>query len=186
MEIIEMGALALGSAIRRREIGVREAAESYLDAIEAKDSELHCYNTVCRDEALKRAEEVQKGIDNGTYTSPLAGVPVGIKDNICTKGVKTTCSSKILSNFVPTYDATVVQKLHDAGLVTLGKLNMDEFAMGSTTETSFTGATHNPWDVSRVPGGSSGGAQHAWRPSPWARTRAARSVSPRRSAACQA
>lgn len=161
MEIIEMGALALGSAIRRREIGVREAAESYLDAIEARDGDLHCYNTVCRDEALKRADEVQKGIDNGTYTSPLAGVPVGIKDNICTKGVKTTCSSKILSNFVPTYDATVVQKLHDAGLVTLGKLNMDEFAMGSTTETSFTGATHNPWDVSRVPGGSSGGAAAA-------------------------
>ena len=161
MEIIEMGALALGSAIRRREIGVREAAESYLDAIEARDGELHCYNTVCREEALERADEVQKGIDNGTYTSPLAGVPVGIKDNICTKGVKTTCSSKILSNFVPTYDATVVQKLHDAGLVTLGKLNMDEFAMGSTTETSFTGATHNPWDISRVPGGSSGGAAAA-------------------------
>lgn len=161
MEIIEMGALALGSTIRRREIGVREAAESYLDAIEARDGDLHCYNTVCREEALKRAEEVQKGIDNGTYTSPLAGVPVGIKDNICTKGVKTTCSSKILSNFIPTYDATVVQKLHDAGLVTLGKLNMDEFAMGSTTETSFTGATHNPWDISRVPGGSSGGAAAA-------------------------
>ena len=161
MEIIEMGALALGSAIRRREIGVREAAESYLDAIEARDGDLHCYNTVCREEALKRADEVQKGIDNGTYTSPLAGVPVGIKDNICTKGVKTTCSSKILSNFIPTYDATVVQKLHDAGLVTLGKLNMDEFAMGSTTETSFTGATHNPWDISRVPGGSSGGAAAA-------------------------
>lgn len=161
MEIIEMGALALGSAIRRREIGVREAAESYLDAIEARDGDLHCYNTVCRDEALERADEVQKGIDAGVYTSPLAGVPVGIKDNICTKGVKTTCSSKILSNFVPTYDATVVQKLHDAGLVTLGKLNMDEFAMGSTTETSFTGATHNPWDVSRVPGGSSGGAAAA-------------------------
>lgn len=161
MEIIEMGALALGSAIRRREIGVREAAESYLDAIEARDGELHCYNTVCREEALERADEVQKGIDAGVYTSPLAGVPVGIKDNICTKGVKTTCSSKILSNFVPTYDATVVQKLHDAGLVTLGKLNMDEFAMGSTTETSFTGATHNPWDISRVPGGSSGGAAAA-------------------------
>ena len=161
MEIIEMGALALGSAIRRREIGVREAAESYLDAIEARDGDLHCYNTVCRDEALERADKVQKGIDAGVYTSPLAGVPVGIKDNICTKGVKTTCSSKILSNFVPTYDATVVQKLRDAGLVPLGKLNMDEFAMGSTTETSFTGATHNPWDVSRVPGGSSGGAAAA-------------------------
>ena len=161
MEIIEMGALALGSAIRRREIGVREAAESYLDAIEARDGDLHCYNSVCREEALERADEVQKGIDAGVYTSPLAGVPVGIKDNICTKGVKTTCSSKILSNFVPTYDATVVQKLHDAGLVTLGKLNMDEFAMGSTTETSFTGATHNPWDISRVPGGSSGGAAAA-------------------------
>lgn len=161
MEIIEMSALALGSAIRAREVGVREAAQSYLDAIEACDGELHCYNTVCRDEALKRADEVQKGIDEGAYTSPLAGVPVGIKDNICTKGVKTTCSSKILSNFVPTYDATVVQKLRDAGLVTLGKLNMDEFAMGSTTETSYTGPTHNPWDVSRVPGGSSGGAAAA-------------------------
>ena len=161
MQITDMTALELASAIKAGEVSVREATESFLDAIEKRDGAYHCYNTVCREEALRRADEVQKGIDEGVYTSPLAGVPIGIKDNICTKGVKTTCSSKILENFVPTYDATVIRRLRDAGLVMLGKLNMDEFAMGSTTETSATGVTHNPWNTDRVPGGSSGGAAAA-------------------------
>ncbi len=161
MEIREMTALELGRAIRERQVTVREAVETYLAAIEEYDKTYHCYNTVCKEAALARADDVQKGIDEGRYTSPLAGVPVGVKDNICTKGVKTTCSSKILENFIPTYDATVVRRLEEAGMVILGKLNMDEFAMGSTTETSATGVTHNPWNTERVPGGSSGGAAAA-------------------------
>lgn len=161
MNFLKMGALEIGRAIREKQASVREVTECFLDAIEKEDSIYHCYNTVCREEALQRADEVQKGIDEGKYTGPLAGVPVGIKDNICTKGVKTTCSSKILENFVPPYNATVVERLLDAGLVFLGKLNMDEFAMGSTTETSATGVTHNPWNLDCVPGGSSGGAAAA-------------------------
>ena len=161
MDIRNLTALELGQAIRAKEITVREAVESYFAAIEETDAKYHCYNTLCKAEALARADEVQKGIDDGIYTSPLAGVPVGVKDNICTKGVLTTCSSKILENFVPPYDATVICRMHAAGMVVLGKLNMDEFAMGSTTETSYTGVTHNPWNLDRVPGGSSGGAAAA-------------------------
>lgn len=161
MDIRNMTALELGNAIRAKEITVRAAVECYFAAIEENDEKYHCYNTLCKAEALARADEVQKGIDDGTYTSPLAGVPVGVKDNICTKGVLTTCSSKILENFVPPYDATVIRRMHDAGMIVLGKLNMDEFAMGSTTETSYTGVTHNPWNLDRVPGGSSGGAAAA-------------------------
>ncbi|HIU35077.1 MAG TPA: Asp-tRNA(Asn)/Glu-tRNA(Gln) amidotransferase subunit GatA, partial [Candidatus Fimenecus excrementigallinarum] len=135
MEILELDALTLAGAIQARKLGVREVTECYLNEIEARDGAYHCYNTVCREAALVRADAVQKGLDDGTYTGPLAGVPVGVKDNICTKGVPTTCSSKILSGFLPTYNATVVDRLKDAGMVVLGKLNMDEFAMGSTSET---------------------------------------------------
>lgn len=161
MDIRNLTALETGAAIREKKITVREAVESYFAAIEKNDEKYHCYNTLCKEAALSRADEVQKGIDDGTYTSPLSGVPIGVKDNICTKGVRTTCSSKILENFVPPYDATVIRRLHDAGMVVLGKLNMDEFAMGSTTETSYTGVTHNPWNLDCVPGGSSGGATAA-------------------------
>lgn len=161
MDIRNLTALETGAAIREKKITVREAVESYFAAIEENDEKYHCYNTLCKEAALARADEVQKGIDDGTYTSPLSGVPIGVKDNICTKGVRTTCSSKILENFVPPYDATVIRRLHDAGMVILGKLNMDEFAMGSTTETSYTGVTHNPWNLDCVPGGSSGGAAAA-------------------------
>lgn len=161
MEITELTAIELGTKIRAGEITVEEAVLAELDAIGAKDAEYNCYITVLREQALERAREVQKGISEGRYTSVLAGVPIAIKDNICTKGVRTTCASKILENFVPPYNATVIDKLEKAGMVVLGKVNMDEFAMGSTTETSYFGATKNPKDTSRVPGGSSGGAAAA-------------------------
>lgn len=161
MNILNMTATELGRAIKSKEVTVKEALDAYFEKIEKYDGTYHCYNTLCKEEAYKRAEEVQKGIDDGVLTNALAGVPIGIKDNICTKGVKTTCSSKILNNFVPPYNATVIERLNDAGMVVIGKLNMDEFAMGSTTETSATGVTHNPWDINKVPGGSSGGSAAA-------------------------
>ena len=161
MDITKLTAIELGTKIRAGEITVEEAVLAELDAISAKDAEYNCYITVLREQALERAREVQKGISEGRYTSVLAGVPIAIKDNICTKGVRTTCASKILENFVPPYNATVMDKLEKAGMVVLGKVNMDEFAMGSTTETSYFGATKNPKDTSRVPGGSSGGAAAA-------------------------
>jgi aspartyl-tRNA(Asn)/glutamyl-tRNA(Gln) amidotransferase subunit A len=126
--------------------------------MKALEPTLNCYVTVDEEAALKRAEEVQKKIDAGELTGPLAGVPVAIKDNMCTKDVLTTCSSKILYNFKPTYTAEAVLNLEKAGAVILGKTNMDEFAMGSTTETSAYGVTRNPWNMEHVPGGSSGGS----------------------------
>ena len=127
-------------------------------AVESKDKTYNCYTSFDKEIAFEQAQQVQKRIDNGELVSPLAGVPIAIKDNICTKGQLTTCSSKILYNFKPPYNATVINKLKEADMIPLGKLNMDEFAMGSTTETSYFGATKNPWDINKVPGGSSGGA----------------------------
>lgn len=157
-KINTLGALETAELIRKREISVKEAVSAVIAAAEEKDKEYNCYVTLCPEDALKKAEKVQALIDSGDIDSPLAGVPVSVKDNICTKGIRTTCSSKILGNFVPVYNATVVDKMEKAGMITVGKLNMDEFAMGSTTETSYFGATKNPWDTSKVPGGSSGGA----------------------------
>lgn len=161
MELGQMTALELGKKIQSKEIGVAEATKAMLDHIEQRDSVYNCYVSVCKEDAMKRAEEVQKGIDSGELTSPLAGVPAGIKDNMCVKGVQTTCASKMLHNFKPIYTSTAVQNLQNSGMVMLGKTNMDEFAMGSTTETSFFGATKNPWNSDRVPGGSSGGSAAA-------------------------
>ena len=161
MNITEMTALELGKKIKNGEVRVAEAVQSFLDAIEKTDGSINAYITVTRDEALARAEEVQKQIDAGELDSPLAGVPVAIKDNISTRGIKTSCASKILGDFKPPYNATVIDKLNKAGAVVIGKLNMDEFAMGSTTETSYCGPTKNPWNTDRVPGGSSGGAAAA-------------------------
>lgn len=161
MDILNMTASELGKAIKNREVTVREALDACFAKIEKYDGKYHCFNTVCRDEAYRRADGLQSRIDSGELDSPLAGVPIAIKDNICTSGVKTTCSSKMLENFVPPYNATVIERLEKAGMIIIGKTNMDEFAMGSTTETSASGATHNPWSFDKVPGGSSGGSAAA-------------------------
>lgn len=162
MDISALTALELSVKIRAGELSVRDALDAAYQAIEEKEGAYHCYISLCKEEAYRQADEVQRRIDSGELRdAPLAGVPVGVKDNICTKGVRTTCASKILEDFCPPYNATVVDKLVQAGMVVTGKLNMDEFAMGSTTETSYFGATKNPRDVSRVPGGSSGGAAAA-------------------------
>ena len=161
MDMRTMTALELGRKIRAGECTAVDAVNASLGQMSALEQELNCYVTVEPEKAIERAEEVQKKIEAGELTGPLAGVPVAIKDNMCTTGTLTSCSSKILSNFVPTYTATAVKRLEDAGAVILGKTNMDEFAMGSTTETSYYGATKNPWNLDRVPGGSSGGSAAA-------------------------
>ncbi len=161
MNIADMSAVELSTAIKAGETTAVEAAEAMLARIEEKDKELNCYVTVDAEGAIAQAKEVQKKIEAGELTGPLAGVPTAIKDNMCTEGLLTTCSSKILSNFVPSYTAEAVVNLKKAGAVILGKTNMDEFAMGSTTETSAYGVTKNPWNTDHVPGGSSGGSAAA-------------------------
>ncbi len=162
MSLLSLTAVELGKKIKSHEVSVAAAATAVMDSIEKKDAELNCFITkLDRDAVLKRAEEVQKAIDAGELTGPLAGVPVAIKDNMNTKGVLTTAASKILGNFVPTFSSEAVVNLEKAGCIIVGKTNMDEFAMGSTTETSHFGATKNPWDTNKVPGGSSGGSAAA-------------------------
>ena len=158
MNLMSLTAVELGRKIKAKEVTVEEAVNASLEAIEKKEETVHSFVTVDKEGALKRAREVQQLIDEGKLDSPLAGVPVAIKDNMCTKDMLTTCSSKILYNFVPTYTAEAVINLEKAGAVVLGKTNMDEFAMGSTTETSAFGVTKNPWNTEHVPGGSSGGS----------------------------
>ncbi len=159
MSLMSLTAVELGKKIKSGEVTVREAALDALEQIERQEKDLNCYVTVeTKDNILKSADEIQKRIDAGELTGPLAGVPVAIKDNMCTKGMLTTCSSKILNNFYPTYTAEAVINLEKAGALIIGKTNMDEFAMGSTTETSAYGVTRNPWNKECVPGGSSGGS----------------------------
>lgn len=158
MSLTSLTAVELGKKIQTKEVTVKEAVEAVFSQIEKVESEVHSYVTLDKEGALKKAEEVQRRIDAGELTGPLAGVPVAIKDNLCTKGLLTTCSSKILDNFLPGYTAQAVENLEKAGAVIIGKTNMDEFAMGSTTETSAFGATKNPWNLEHVPGGSSGGS----------------------------
>lgn len=156
--LLDLTALELGRKIQAQEVTAMEALDAVFGQIDKKEKEIHAYVTIDRENAYKQARKVQAEIENGTLTSPLAGVPVAIKDNLCTKGLLTTCSSKILGNFIPPYTAEAVQKLEQAGAVIIGKTNMDEFAMGSTTETSAFGITRNPWNTEHVPGGSSGGS----------------------------
>ena len=158
MSILDLTALELGKKIKAGEITSPQATEAVIKQIKAVEEQVHSYVTLDEEGAMKRAKEVQAQIEAGTLTGPLAGVPAAIKDNMCTKGMRTTCSSKILENFVPTYTAEAVLNLEKAGAVILGKTNMDEFAMGSTTETSAYGVTRNPWNTEHVPGGSSGGS----------------------------
>ncbi len=161
MDMLAWSAVELAAKIKQKEVTVKEAVDAVFSRIEEKEKDLNCYVTLEKEKALKKAEEVQKKIDDGTLTGALAGVPVAVKDNMCTEGILTTCSSKILSNFIPTYNAEAVSALERAGAVMIGKTNMDEFAMGSTTETSAYGETKNPWNENHVPGGSSGGSAAA-------------------------
>lgn len=158
MELTCMTALELGKSIQKREISVEEAVQASLEKIREKEKSIHSFVTVDEEGALKRAAEVQRRIDCGELTGPLAGVPMAVKDNLCTKGLPTTCGSRMLEDFKPMYTAEAVERLEKAGAVMVGKTNMDEFAMGSTTETSYFGATRNPWNTEHVTGGSSGGS----------------------------
>lgn len=159
MSLMSLTAVKLGKKIKEGSVSVRDAALASLESIKKSEDILHSFVTVLDEDAvLARAAEVQEKIDRGELTGPLAGVPVAIKDNMCTEGVLTTCSSKILANFKPVYTAEAVRNLEKAGAVMVGKTNMDEFAMGSTTETSAYGITRNPHNTEHVPGGSSGGS----------------------------
>ena len=160
MSLFDLTALQLGEAIRAGEVSARDAAKASLDAIAARQGENNAFITVLAEQAMAQAKALDEDKEK-LAVGPLAGVPAGVKDNICTLDVKTSCASKILGEFAPPYDATVMEKFRAAGGVMVGKLNMDEFAMGSTTETSFYGPARNPWDLERVPGGSSGGAAAA-------------------------
>ncbi|MCR5149297.1 MAG: Asp-tRNA(Asn)/Glu-tRNA(Gln) amidotransferase subunit GatA [Eubacterium sp.] len=160
-EILSLSAVELGKKIKAGELSSVEAVTAYLDRADAIEKDVNAYITLDREEALKKAEEADAKIASGELTGPLAGVPVAIKANMCIEGHLASCASHILDNFYPTYTSTAVEKLLAAGAVNLGSTNMDEFAMGSTTETSYFGATHNPWDTGRVPGGSSGGSAAA-------------------------
>ena len=161
MDLLNMSAVSLAKAIKAGETTAVEAMEAVIAQIEKSEKELNCYVTFDKEAALASAKEVQAKIEAGELTGPLAGVPFAIKDNMCTKGVLTTCSSKILENFIPQFDSEAVKRLTDAGAVIIGKTNMDEFAMGSTTETSAYGPTKNPRNTEHVPGGSSGGSAAA-------------------------
>lgn len=161
LEILSLSAVELGKKIAGGEITSVEATKAYLDHIGAVEKDINAYVTVDTEGALKAAEEADKKIKEGTLKGPFAGVPVAIKDNMCIEGMLTSCSSHILDNFHPTYTATAVEMLKEAGAVVLGHTNMDEFAMGSTSETSYYGPTKNPWNLDRVPGGSSGGSAAA-------------------------
>jgi len=163
MDITSLSAVEMRDKLLSGEISCREIVKAHIDNIEKMEPEINAFITLTKEEALERADRIDEKIRNKEKVGLLAGIPVAVKDNISTKGVRTTCASKMLENYIPPYDATVVERIIEEDGIIIGKTNMDEFAMGSSTETSYFGPTRNPIDTTRVPGGSSGGSAAAVR-----------------------
>ncbi len=161
MNIIDLTVHELQEKLKNKEITISEINKAYIDRINEKEKDVQAFITLTTDEALEKAKSIEEKVNSGEIKGDLAGIPIGIKDNMCIEGVKTTCASKMLENFVAPYNATVIEKINSENMISLGKTNMDEFAMGSSTETSYFKKTKNPWDLSKVPGGSSGGSAAA-------------------------